>query len=119
VRPTPADLVVVATAMLLVAAIAVLVWRPGAAPAWAEIRGTDLVMRVRLDQDGEHVVDGRLGASVIEVAGHRVRFAAAPCTNRVCIAAGWLRRTGDYAACAPNGVSVRVTDGTAYDGIAY
>lgn len=114
----PADWVVVVAACALIGALAVVTWRPAAPAQWLEVRGPGGSQRIALDHDATVEVDGRIGTSTIEVAGGRARFAAAPCRNRVCIAAGWLARRDDFAACVPNGVSLRLaTDGLRYDSI--
>lgn len=116
----PADAVVVAAAAGLVLALGIALWRPPAPGEWVEIRSADDVVRIDLAGDTTLAVAGRLGDSVVEVAGGRARFAAAPCANRVCLAAGWLSRRDDFAACAPNGISLRLrATEPGYDAINY
>lgn len=117
----PADLVVVAVAAALVAALAVQQWRPTAAGVSAELVSTNGErMLLQLAVDGRHRIRGRMGDSVVEVADGRVRFVESTCRHRVCIAAGWLEADGDFAACAPNGVALQVHGGAGrYDGISY
>lgn len=113
-----ADWAVVIGACALVGALAVLTWRPAAPAHWIEIHGPAGMQRVALDQQATVAVAGRIGESVIEVADGRARFVAAPCRNRVCIATGWLTRRDDFAACVPNGISLRMAvDGLRYDSI--
>lgn len=117
----PADVLVVAAAAALVAALAVQQWRPAATGVAAELVSTN-GERILLDLtvDGHYRIRGRQGESVIEVAEGRVRFIESTCRHRVCIATGWLDADGDFAACAPNGVALQVRglDG-GYDGISY
>lgn len=114
----PADWVVVIGACALVGALAVLTWRPAGPAQWLEVHSPSGTQRVVLDQDATITVAGRIGESVIEVAGGRARFVTAPCRNRVCIATGWLAGGDDFAACVPNGISLRLAvDGLRYDSI--
>ena len=116
----PADWVVIAAAAALVGAAAVWAWVPDTAATLIEIRSPDGHTDVRLLEDRRLRVAGFIGISEIEVADGRVRFIGAPCRNRVCLAAGWLAKSGEFAACAPNGVSVLVRgDGERYDAINY
>lgn len=116
----PADWLVVAAAAAVVGALAVALWAPAAAATHATVTGPDGSVRIDLSYGHSLVVEGFAGDSVIEVADGRVRFAAAPCRNRVCIAAGWLDDAGAFAACAPNGVSILVGGGNGdFDAIAH
>lgn len=116
----PADFAVVSLAVLFVAAVAVVSWAPRGAAQVAELRAPGGVQRFALDTDGVYRVGGRLGNSVVEVKDGHARFIDSPCRNRVCIAAGWLARSDDFAACAPNGVSMRLRGpGQRYDAIAH
>ncbi|MCA1799073.1 MAG: NusG domain II-containing protein [Xanthomonadaceae bacterium] len=116
----PADFAVVSLAVLFVAAVAVVSWAPRSAAQVAELRGPSGIQRIALDNDGVYPISGRLGESVVEVKDGNARFVDSPCRNRVCIAAGWLARSEDFAACAPNGVSMRLRgQGQRYDAIAH
>lgn len=117
----PADYAVIAAATLLVVVLAALAWRPAVTGTRVEIRSVAQdTLTLDLTVDTEVRVRGRLGDSVITVADGRVRFTGAPCRNRVCLASGWLRAADDFAACVPNGVTVRVTGPAArYDSIHY
>lgn len=74
-----------------------------------------------LDQDRQIKVQGVKGASVIQIEGGAVRFVSSPCTHKLCIRSGWLRRAGAATACLPNQVSLLVTGvksiGQGYDAI--
>lgn len=115
-----ADWVVVGVAAALVGAATVLTWIPATAAQFVEIRGPDGTETYPIAEDRRVHVVGFIGASEIELASGRVRFVDAPCRNRVCIAAGWLSTGGDFAACAPNGVSILLrADDERYDAINY
>jgi hypothetical protein len=67
-------------------------------------------------------VPGPLGNTAVELRGGRARVLSSPCTNQLCVAAGAIRGHGQWIACLPNRVLVRVAaedggeelDGTAW-----
>jgi hypothetical protein len=108
----PGDLVVLAVAAALVGASWAALWQEDGPATLATVTapGTaPLVLPLETDTMAE--VAGRLGTSLIEVRDHRVRFTDSPCVGRLCVHAGWLDRSGQVAACLPNGVVVEVGGG--------
>lgn len=69
------------------------------------------ITELSLHQDGTFEIEGRIGVSTIMVDGGRVRFMDSPCPGRYCVHSGWLRFSGEVAACLPNGVVVEVLGG--------
>lgn len=61
-----------------------------------------------LRENRELHVEGPLGVSTIEIRDGKVRFVDSPCENKQCVHAGWLEKTGDFAACIPNRISLFV-----------
>jgi len=108
----PGDVVVVALAAMLVGASWAALWGGGGAAEYAELSGPGgATQRLELAQDATAAVSGRLGESLVEVRDGRVRFIESPCVGRHCIHAGWLSRSGQVAACLPNGVVLEVGGG--------
>jgi hypothetical protein len=108
----PADLVVIVVAALLVGASWAALWSGGGPAEYAEISAPGAPpQRLALASDASVEIAGRLGASHIEVRDGRVRFNDSPCVGRQCVHAGWLSRSGQVAACLPNGVVVEVGGG--------
>ena len=70
-----------------------------------------------LDQDRDVAVHGPLGDTMVHVRDGRVRVHESPCRDKICIAAGWLDQTGQWTACLPNRVFVRVEGGESEDGV--
>lgn len=117
----PADALVVAVAALLVGASwsALRTDRGPAEVAQVSAPG-EPDRQLALAQDTTLAVRGRLGHSELEVRGGRVRFTDSPCAGRLCVHAGWLSRSGQVAACLPNGVVVEVRGGDrGFDAITY
>ncbi|MBI2382646.1 MAG: NusG domain II-containing protein [Gammaproteobacteria bacterium] len=119
---TVADRIVVVAASLLVGILFARYWGPAVPAAAVELRsGREVVARYPLDRDRRVDVQGRLGVSVLDIRDGRVRFIASPCRNKVCIHAGWLRHSGEAAACLPNRVSVSLIGGVEaeFDAVAF
>jgi hypothetical protein len=53
-------------------------------------------------------VKGPLGITVVRIAGGAAWIEASPCKNKTCISAGKLSKPGDWTACLPNKVFVRI-----------
>ncbi len=64
-----------------------------------------------LDQDAEFSVSGPIGETTIQIRNRAVRVVSSPCRDKICIAAGWLSHSGQWTACLPNRVFVRVEGG--------
>lgn len=117
----PGDALVVALAALLVGVAWASLWRGGGPAEYAELSAPGApARRLALSTDQVVEVAGRIGTSRLEVRDGRVRFTDSPCLGRYCVHAGWLARSGQVAACLPNGVVVEVTGGDReYDAVSF
>ena len=62
-----------------------------------------------LDEDRTLEFEGPLHEhTVVEIKDGQARFVSSPCRDKICIAAGWLERDQQWAACLPNRVFVQV-----------
>ncbi|MBQ3686478.1 MAG: NusG domain II-containing protein [Treponema sp.] len=61
-----------------------------------------------LSKDAVYRIEGSLGTSEIEIAGGTVRFLDSPCPGKTCVMTGALSEPGQWAACLPNKVFVRI-----------
>lgn len=117
----PADAVVVALAAILVGAAWASLWRGDEPAEFVQLSvpgAPDERLALSVDQVRE--VRGRIGTSRLEVRDGRVRFTDSPCVGRYCVHAGWLSRSGQVAACLPNGVVIEVTGGEReYDAVSF
>ncbi len=62
-----------------------------------------------IDDEREVHVTGPLGHTVVRIADGAVAVTASPCRDKICIAAGVLHSAGEWTACLPNRVFVRVS----------
>lgn len=87
-------------------------WGNGGPAEFARISAPGASDReVPLAQDASLEVRGRIGPSRLEIRDGRVRFVDSPCVGRICVHAGWLSRSGQVAACLPNGIVIEVAGG--------
>ncbi len=64
-----------------------------------------------LDRDRTVDVPGPLGSTVVRVGHGAAYVESSPCDNQTCVAAGRVSKPGQWTACLPNGVMVRVEGG--------
>ncbi len=108
----PADLLVLALGAALVGASYAFFWGPRTAGDTALIFvGQTVYRELPLQEERTVTVDGVLGKSVIRVSDGRIRFTDSPCPARYCVHTGWIERTGEVAACLPNGVVIEIRGG--------
>jgi hypothetical protein len=119
-RPRKADIVVIL--------LSVLITGGSAYAAFASYSGArDLVVTAAgesyaypLGADAEFDVMGPLGPTRISIKAGQARVLSSPCQNKLCIAAGAISAGGQWVACLPNQVLMRVGgSGSGVDASAY
>jgi hypothetical protein len=111
------DVVVIAASTALVAASAARAYDPGSGQPSAIVAGPGGEWVYPLDEDRELRVPGPLGDTIIDIEAGSARIVDSPCPNKTCVASGSLSRPGQWAACLPNRVLVRVEGGRAEGGV--
>ena len=113
----PGDYIAIVFALALVLGSFITLWGGWQRAALAEINVNGKHWRnVELFEDQLIHVHGILGDSILEVKNGRIRFIASPCTQKICIQQGWIKRGGASATCLPNRVSVTIlSDDPDYD----
>ncbi len=93
------------------AAVGVAAWfaysgraRPG--DVVVEASGTEWIYP--LSADRQVSVDGPLGATVVVISGGAAKVADSPCPDKLCVAMAAVSKPGQWIACLPNRVFVRV-----------
>ncbi|MDE5797585.1 MAG: NusG domain II-containing protein [Treponemataceae bacterium] len=61
-----------------------------------------------LDTDRMIPAAGALGTSILVIRDGRASFAESPCPNKDCLRAAAISRTGEWAACLPNRILIRI-----------
>jgi hypothetical protein len=64
-----------------------------------------------LDVDRHVEVTGPLGITVVHIHSGEVCIESSPCPNKTCVAAGDISKPGQWVACLPNQVFVRIEGG--------
>lgn len=110
-------------------AIAALVVGLLAMSAYGDAEGAPMVL-VETDEDrwiypldGDQTIEfpGSLGNMVVKIHGGMVDVSEAPCRDKLCVQAKPLKASGDWVACLPGRVFIRVRGegGNNLDGISF
>ncbi|WP_455381629.1 NusG domain II-containing protein [Salinispira pacifica] len=105
------DIVAIALALGVVVLFSVQAYSGGGQSSEVSIQADGKDYLYPLDQDTQFAVTGPIGETVIQIRNHEVRVLSSPCRDKICIAAGWLSHPGQWTACLPNKVFVRVEGG--------
>lgn len=76
----------------------------------------------QLDKNKELKIKGNLGKSTIKIEDGFVFFENSPCPNKLCVQSSAITKNGEWIACLPNGVFVRIEgkdESSELDGISY
>jgi len=110
------DIAIIALAAGALVAASVFVYA-GPAPASVVVSSAGGEWIYPLAEDRTVEVEGLLGLTVIHIENGEVSIHESPCANKTCIASPPLRRTGDWSACLPNGVFVRIDGSESGDAV--
>ena len=72
------------------------------------IEGQNQSWTFPLDAEETVNVKGPLGTTVVRIHGNQAWVESSPCDNKICVSAGLLHRSGEFASCLPNKVLVMV-----------
>ena len=53
-------------------------------------------------------IQGHQGISVIEIDQGKAVFLDSPCANKTCVASPPISKNGEWSACLPNGIFMRI-----------
>jgi len=105
IRPLDALIVALSVAALVTLSISVY-GGPAAAVLVVASGGQEWIYP--LSRDREIEVRGVLGITSIHISDGLAHIEDSPCVNKTCIASPPIRNTGDWSACLPNGVFMRI-----------
>ncbi len=106
-RLKPADFFIGALSLALTAWVTVSVYA-GAAPTQVVISGNGMNYVYPLSENREIPVSGKIGITMVHIHDGKAFIADSPCKNKTCIQTGAISGNGEWAACLPNGVFVRI-----------
>jgi len=110
-RIKPLDLVIAIAAIAAIVLVSVRVYAASGTQLRAVIKGQGGEWVYPLDVDRRVEIPGPLGLTTVEIHGKAVHVTDSPCKNKTCIAAGDIVAAGQWVACLPNKVFVRIEDG--------
>ena len=67
-----------------------------------------IVFVAPLNKDRHVELEGPLGVTVLEIKDGAARILSSPCTKKICIHMGEVRRSGDLLACVPNHLVINI-----------
>ena len=111
------DIVIALAAAGVVAISAISAYGPGSGQANVVIKGRDGEWVYPLSTDRELAVAGQLGDTHVAIRAKSARIEDSPCPNQTCVASGSIGRAGQWIACLPNQVLVRIEGGSDDDGV--
>lgn len=100
---------------LIALASALYVYGGGRGEAQVVVEGDGAQWVFPLDAEETVRVRGPLGETVVAVHGGQARVLASPCENQTCVAAGEIHSHGQWVACLPNAVFLRIEGKTRED----
>lgn len=113
----PLDVLALALSIAMVIGASVFAYANAGSPSEVSIESDEGTFLYPLDRDRRVSVRGPLGETFVTISDGHVHVDDSPCRDKICIAAGPLRATGQWTACLPNRVFVRVEAGDAEDAI--
>ena len=88
-------------------------WRTNAEPGviTAEIRSDDATYFISLDENRTFYVIPNV---IFEVRDGQIAFVKSDCPDQICVRTGFIHRSGQMAACLPNGLVLFLSGTQAY-----
>lgn len=102
------DYLALVVSLLAVTAVGIFAYGGGGTASQVVIQTQETTYLYPIDQARTVVVTGPVGNTVIQISDGKVRVSDSDCRDRICVAAGWLDAPGEWTACMPNRVFVRV-----------
>lgn len=114
----PLDIPIVALILALAIASGIAIYGGRNGTVHLEIESPEGQWVYDLDTDRTVSVPGPLGETMVEIREGTARIVESPCPNQTCVAAPAVSHKGEWNACLPNEVIIRVAgEDTADDGL--
>ena len=102
------DWAVLFLALSLITATAIPVYRRSGSEAHLVLEAPDLTEVYSLSVSREIRVPGPLGETVVVIENGTVRVKDSPCRDKLCVFSGTLNKAGEWTACLPNKVFIKL-----------
>lgn len=113
----PWDLVILFISSVFTISTFILVYGSGQGDLQVIIEGPGQSWIYPLSTEETIQVRGPLGDTVVVIHQGSVHVDSSPCQNQLCVAAGEIRQQGQWVACLPNQVFVRIEGAIQKDGL--
>jgi len=114
-RFRPWDLVILITSIAITVSSFILVYHSNSKDLQVLIEGPDQSFIYPLSAEETVTVQGPLGETLVVIHNGAVHVEESACKNKLCIAMGSISQQGQWIACLPNQVFVRITGSTIQD----
>jgi hypothetical protein len=105
------DIPVIALAAALTLLIGATAYDQEAASSRVIVRGAGKTWIFPLEAEELVSVTGSIGETIVKISEGRAAIVSSPCSGQTCVAAGTLAKNGQWAACLPNKVFLRIEGG--------
>ncbi len=102
------DLAAIFLSLLLIGALSTVVYSARGKDPNVVIEAAGSQWIYPLKEDRQLRVQGPLGEEVIEIKDEQAFVLSSPCPNKICILQGRISRPGQWIACLPNKVFIRI-----------
>ncbi len=107
IRIKALDVLIVAASLVALIVLSVLVYGGAASETLVITADTgEWVYPLSVSRTVE--VPGKLGVTVVTIDHGQARIIDSPCVNKLCVASPPIGKTGQWSACLPNGVFIRI-----------
>ena len=102
------DYVSVILSLLIISVFSVFVYSNNNRDPVVKIESGGKVWIYPLNEDRKIRINGPLGFTIIQIKDNKAYIADSPCPDKLCILAGKLDKSGQWAACLPNRVFLAI-----------
>jgi hypothetical protein len=111
VKFRPFDFVAFFVALAVLVTVSVYTFTGRSGPTSVRIESASSVWLYPVEEDRHISVAGPLGETVVEIRDGTARVLRSPCPHKICISMGEIRDSGEWVACLPNRVFIRIEGG--------
>ncbi len=117
----PLDYAAVVLALALIFYVTLTVYSDSSGASHVQVRADGGEWLYPLEGSRTLEFEGPLGITVVEISDGSARIIDSPCSEKICINAGALDSSGDWTACLPNRIFIRITgdEETEIDALSY
>ena len=103
------DIPAILLAVALIVVVGVLAYSDTDASSHVQLHADGGEWLYSLENEKSLEVEGPLGTTFIEIQDGAARVISSPCAEKICVKRGTLDAGGDWTACLPNRIFIRIT----------